>query len=312
MELGRLEKIDLRKQWKKEDTEFTPWLAREENIELLSEIIDINLEVQSQEENVGPFRADILCVDTATGNYVLIENQLEKTDHTHLGQLMTYAAGLDAVSIVWIAKKFTEEHRAALDWLNGITNDTFNFFGIEIELFKIGDSKPAPLFKLIAKPNDWTRSVRKSALSHSLTDTQLLQLEYWQAFKEYLKDKRSKIRTPKPLPQNYMNIAIGKSDFTLAAGTSARDNTLSVGLWLMGNNAKENFDALKNSSIDKSFEVIDKDIQWTRRDDKKQSVVLLTQTGDMTNKNQWNEQFLWLENYIMKFDKLFRPLLKKV
>jgi RecB family endonuclease NucS len=132
MKLGRLEKVELRSFWKKEDRDFTPWLAQDENIQLLSETIGIELEVQSQEEGVGPFRADILCMDMANNHFVLIENQLEKTDHTHLGQLMTYAAGLDAVSIIWIAQKFTEEHRAALDWLNRITDSTFNFFGIEI------------------------------------------------------------------------------------------------------------------------------------------------------------------------------------
>ena len=120
MSLGRLEKIDLRTYWKKEATDFTPWLAKEENIQLLSETIGIELEVKSQEQSVGPFSADILCKDTMNDHYVLIENQLEKTDHTHLGQLMTYAAGLDAVTIIWIAQKFTEEHRAALDWLNRI------------------------------------------------------------------------------------------------------------------------------------------------------------------------------------------------
>ena len=137
MKLGRLEKLDLRTHWKREATDFTPWLAQEENIQLLSETIGIELEVQSQEERVGPFSADILCKDTINDQYVLIENQLERTDHGHLGQLMTYAAGLDAVTIIWIAQKFTEEPRAALVWLNRITDDTFTFFGIEIELYKI-------------------------------------------------------------------------------------------------------------------------------------------------------------------------------
>ena len=122
MEIGRLEKLDLRTLWRKESTEFTPWLAKEENIQLLSKTIGIELEVQNQEASVGPFRADILCKDAINDHFVLIENQLEKTDHIHLGQLMTYAAGLEAVTIIWIAQKFTEEHRAALDWLNRITD----------------------------------------------------------------------------------------------------------------------------------------------------------------------------------------------
>lgn len=114
-QLGRLEKVELREVWKTEASDFTPWLAQEQNIELLGETIGIDLEVEAQEKNVGPFRADILCKDTLTDNWVLIENQLERTDHTHLGQLLTYAAGLNAVTIVWIAERFTDEHRATLD-----------------------------------------------------------------------------------------------------------------------------------------------------------------------------------------------------
>src|SRR6476646_1010509 len=119
--LGRLARVELRQAWISEPGDFTPWLAQPENIVLLSEAIGIELEVESQERSVGPFRADILCRDTTDRHFVLIENQLERTDHTHLGQLLTYAAGLDAVSIVWIAARFTEEHRAALDWLNRAT-----------------------------------------------------------------------------------------------------------------------------------------------------------------------------------------------
>ena len=122
--LGKLEKVSLRDVWQKEDLDFTPWLAQEENIAILSETIGIELEVEGTEKDVGPFRADILCKDTVYGHWVLVENQLEKTDHTHLGQLLTYASGLNAVTIVWIAQRFTDEHRAALDWLNEITDDT--------------------------------------------------------------------------------------------------------------------------------------------------------------------------------------------
>jgi hypothetical protein len=144
IELGHLEKEpDLRKIWGKEDEDFTPWLAKY-GLELLGDTIGIELELNSQEQEVGPFAADILCRDTATNNWVLIENQIEKTDHTHLGQILTYGASLEATTIVWIAKYFTEEHRAALDWLNEITDERFNFFGLEIELWRIDGSPIAP------------------------------------------------------------------------------------------------------------------------------------------------------------------------
>jgi hypothetical protein len=113
--LGRLERVDLRTYWVREDLEFTPWLAHGDNIKLLGDAIGIELEMEAQEKGVGAFRADIFCKDAATDNWVLIENQLERTDHVHLGQLLTYAAGLNVVTIVWIAERFTEEHRAALD-----------------------------------------------------------------------------------------------------------------------------------------------------------------------------------------------------
>jgi hypothetical protein len=121
--LGRLKKVSLREAWASESTDFTPWLAQPENLELLGEAIGIELETHTEEARVGPFRADILCKDTATDSWVLIENQLERTDHSHLGQLLTYAGGLEVATIVWVAEKFTEEHRAALDWLNEHTDE---------------------------------------------------------------------------------------------------------------------------------------------------------------------------------------------
>src|SRR5262245_9217077 len=177
--LGRLERLDLRTAWKSEAGDFTPWLAQKDNIALLSETLGLELELEAQEKNVGPFRADILCKDTATSAWVLIENQLERTDHSHLGQLLTYAAGLEAVTIVWVAQTFTEEHRATLDWLNEITDDRFNFFGLEVELWRIGVSAPAPKFNIVSKPNDWTKQVSRgvSAISGELTPARQLQLE---------------------------------------------------------------------------------------------------------------------------------------
>ena len=135
-----------------------PWLARKENLDILGQTLVIDLELEAQERPVGPFRADILCKDIGSDRWVLIENQLERTDHNHLGQLLTYASGLEAVTIVWIAAHFTEEHRSTLDWLNRITDGSFRFFGLEVELWRIGDSPPAPKFNIVSKPNDWSQS----------------------------------------------------------------------------------------------------------------------------------------------------------
>jgi hypothetical protein len=200
--LSVLKRANLREVWKSESTHFTPWLACEENIKLLSDAIGLDLGVEGTEMNVGPFRADILCKELSSGAWVLIENQLEKTDHSHLGQLLTYAAGLEVVSIVWIAEKFTEEHRATLDWLNDITDERFNFFGLEIELWQIADSPYAPKFNIVSKPNNWAKSVSKGVV---YDETKKLQLDYWISLSEYLKENSKTIRPPKPLPQHWAN-----------------------------------------------------------------------------------------------------------
>lgn len=161
--LGRLERVELRNIWQSEAWDFTPWLARKENLEILGETLGIDLELEAQERPVAPFRADILCKDIGTNRWVLIENQLERTDHVHLGQLLTYASGLEAVTIVWIAAQFTEEHRSTLDWLNRITDESFRFFGLEVELWKIADSPAAPKLNIVSKPNDWSQSVAQAA-----------------------------------------------------------------------------------------------------------------------------------------------------
>lgn len=232
--LGRLEKIDLRDIWRSEAQDFTPWLAQSENLSLLAEALDMELEKEAQEKNVGPFRADILCKDTLDGSWVLIENQLERTDHLHLGQLLTYAAGLHAVTIVWVSTKFTEEHRAALDWLNEITEEKFRFFGLEVELWRIGDSPPAPKFNVVSKPNEWTRSVGDAARrieTETLTETKALQLKFWSELREALEGHRS-IRSQKPFPQHWTNFAIGRAGFHLDAVLNTREDRIGVGLYI--------------------------------------------------------------------------------
>lgn len=312
MKLGKLEKIELRKFWAKEDKDFTPWLAQEGNIKTLSEIIGIDLEVLGQEENVGPFRADILCKDTSNNHFVLIENQLEKTDHTHLGQLLTYAAGLDAVSIVWIAQRFTEEHRAALDWLNRITDETFNFFGIEIELYKIGNSDAAPLFKMISKPNDWSKMIKTNTQNSNLTETKLLQQEYWNALREYMIDHNSPVKPNKGLPQNWTNMAIGKSDIYLSAQLNSKEKTIAVWLNFTGDNAKENFDRCYELSFERAKHDISDEIIWDRMEGRKMACATLKTKGDFTKRADWHKQFAWYKEYLEKFAKLFRGVIREM
>jgi hypothetical protein len=160
--LGTFVQVLLREAWPTEDGNFTPWLAAPANIALLGKALNMELEVEAVERLVGPFRADILArvIDdpTDTGHRVIIENQFGRTNHLHLGQILTYLAGIEhAKTVVWIAETIQADHRAAIDWLNANTTEDFSFFAIEIELWRIGNSPPAPRFNVIASPNDWPK-----------------------------------------------------------------------------------------------------------------------------------------------------------
>ena len=160
MKLGKLVEVDIRNVWKHEQYDFSKWLASEENINELGDTLNLTLTDVETEKFVGNYRCDILCKDEITGKVVLIENQLEPTNHDHLGKIITYASGLDASVVVWLVASAREEHASAIEWLNKHTDDDVSFFLVEIHAYKIGDSEPAPQFKIIEQPNDFVKSVK--------------------------------------------------------------------------------------------------------------------------------------------------------
>lgn len=315
--LGRLQKVELREAWSSESSDFTPWLAQEENLSLLGDAIGIELELESQEKDVGPFRADILCKDTATDNWVLIENQLERTDHSHLGQLLTYAAGLNAVTIVWIAERFTEEHRATLDWLNERTDEKINLFGLEVELWRIGESPIAPKFNIISQPNDWSRTVQQAAAgSGEVSVHKQLQLRFWTAFRQYMEAHKSFVRCQKPLPQHWTNHAIGRSGIHLTSivsiwnsETNSKGPEIRAELYLDGPSAKQEF-----ASLEKQKENIEKalgfPLTWHTVENKAACRLYTRQNADFLNESLWPQQFDWLRQRLETMQKVFAPIAK--
>lgn len=315
MTLGTLRRVDLRSIWLNEASDFTPWLAREDNLSSLGEAIGIELELEAQEKNVGPFRADILCKDTATGHWVLIENQLGKTDHTHLGQLLTYAAGLQAVTIIWIAAEFTEEHRAALDWLNNITDPQCRLLGLEIELWQIGDSVPAPKFNVISKPNDWTKSVTEAARSldtENLSETKLEQLEFWHQFHDYLLQEKSVIRPQRPYPQHWMNFGIGRSGFTLGALLNSMRKQIGVELSVNHDDAKAFFDLLEQQRLEIEAE-LGFAMEWMRLPERKASrIVCLKEDADPLDREAWSLHRAWMKDRLEALNKVLRERIRRL
>ena len=311
--LGRLKRVDLRNIWETEAQDFTPWLAQEDNLAVLSDAIGIELELEAQEKNVGPFRADILCrnVDSSDDEaWVLIENQLERTDHNHLGQLLTYASGLNTVTIVWIAARFSDEHRAALDWLNEITEDKFRFFGLEVELWRIADSPAAPKFNIISKPNDWSRSVSRAARKISeegLNPTQKNYIEYWGGLADFLREHSTIIRPQKPHAQHWATYSIGRSGITLHALGAVRDNWIAVELSMSDVKAKAYFHLLFEDK-----EGIEQELgfspEWMELPERKASRIRLHKHGENpTDKVSWQDHFIWFKEKLEAFYRVFRP-----
>lgn len=232
VKLSKLEKVDLREVWKHEALDFTNWLAQPENLELLSDEIGIDISLIQTEASVGNFNVDILAEEENTGRKIIIENQLEPTNHDHLGKIITYASGFDAEIIVWIVKSVRDEHKQAVDWLNEHTDQKINIFAIQMEVWKIGASPYAPKFQVIAKPNDWAKAVKKATNQSELSDTKLLQLEFWSNFKEFVQENNGMIKLRKAYPQHWYDISFGFSNAHITLTVNSQSSQISCEIYI--------------------------------------------------------------------------------
>lgn len=307
--LSRLESVELRDQWNNEANDFTPWLAEEENLEILSETLEMDLTLIGQEITVGDFRADLLCKN-AYGTRILIENQLEDTNHRHLGQILTYLSGLDINIVIWIAKKFRDEHRAALDRLNEMTQEEYQFFGIEIKLWQIENSKPAPQFEIVSSPNKWDKNVR-STISKNLSETQYQHLEFWTQFTDYMEQRGNDIILPDPKTHHCFDIRIGTRDTVIRAWRYKKTD-IGVTLDLGGTKGKGNYYILQKQ--EKEIQVsFDTALEWDERPDKINSRITLRKNEtDPTDEIDWENQKEWLATYVELFYKVFKPRIDEI
>ncbi|MCY4095752.1 MAG: DUF4268 domain-containing protein [Gammaproteobacteria bacterium] len=299
IDFGEVREMDVRTGWESEDGSFTPWLA--DNIELLENALEIEIDKDSidTEVSVGDYRADIRCQESADDTVVLVENQLEKTDHRHLGQLLTYASGLAAFKVVWIAQTFSDEHSATLDWLNRVTPTEYAFFGLEIKLWQIDDSKLAPKLEIISKPNDWQRS---SSISRDLSPTKQAYLAYWRLFKERLHDNQSVIQARAPKPQNWMFFALGRGGFELQGTVKQNGADVSVNIPI------EYFDAFA-AKRDEYEELLDCSLRISRGE-RSYSRLILDREFQILERDQWESCMEWMQDYLEKFHTVFRDKIK--
>jgi len=300
--LSRLKQVDLREAWQHEAYDFTKWLAEDENIELLSDEIGVEIVIIEKEASVGRFNVDILAEESNTGNNIIIENQLEKTDHDHLGKLITYAAGIDAGIVIWVVKETQEEHQQAVEWLNEKTNTELSFFLVQIELWQIDDSNYAPKINVIEKPNYWSKDVKSSVEKTKLTDTKKMQLEFWTKLKDYAQEQGYNINFRKPRAQHWYDISFGTSEAHISLSVNTQKGNISTDVYIP--DSPEAFDNFYENKEEIETEV-GSSLDWQELPEKKASRVRLTKSYSISNNDDWSEAFDWMIEKVLLFKKVF-------
>lgn len=308
MELGILKTVSARQKWTNEARDFTPWLAN--NISELSRALGLELEVENTEVAVGPYSADILAKDAGTGKYVVIENQLEKTNHDHLGKAITYASVLDASTIIWVATDFTEEHKKALDWLNDHTSDEVAIYGVQVELWQIDNSNAALRFNVISKPNQAVRQAARSIAAGDLTDKKKFQLDFWNRFKDKLAKTKKIPSLQTPRPQYWFDISIGKSNIYLSNTCNTEVNTVGVRIYI-GNKISDKMLPFLESKKEEIETAIGQSLQWNPNPDNRDKVIMLLHSTDFNDHKRVDEALDWLVDYTIKFRETFAKIVMK-
>jgi len=307
LSFGALQSVELRTCWADEARNLTPWVASEDGLKLLGAALDIELACESCEVPVGPFSADILARDLTTNSLVVIENQLERTNHDHFGKTLTYAAVLGATTVVWIARTFTDEHRKALEWLNELARGDLQLYGVELQVWKIGDSAPAPRFEVVCSPNELVQAATRARDSES-SPTRQLQLEFWTAVKEALQrtGEFSSLHTPRG--QYWFDIAIGRSSMNLSLTANTDDKRVGIRLYLSWRVADAVLRQLEpqRPEIDAA---IGESLEWNPHPEKSDKTIRLVRAADIGDRSAWPEIISWLTKRAIVFKQVFGPRL---
>lgn len=320
-QISALEPVDLRTVWADEAQHFTPWLAESENLTRLGDALGLTLEPRGTEQAVGSFSADILCRRLDGGSdeesWVVIENQYGRTNHDHLGKLLTYTAGLNARTVVWIAERFRDEHRAALDLLNASTTEEYAYFGVEIELLKIDTSRPAPRFNVVVQPNDWAKAVRLPP-DGELSETRRLQLEFWTGFQE-LMESDGKLPYGNPTSSAYMSHGTGIARIQVQSVFSTFNTPsnswiigeLRVDLKFSGESGQSQFEQLSQSRDEIQREAGQK-YSWHGQTEGTNARVFVQRDAEVEDRDQWTEYQAWLKTEVERMFKVLVPKAKEL
>ena len=308
MKIGKLKEVNIRDLWKHEQYDFSAWLSQSENIELLNEKIGLTLVDINTEAYVGAYRCDIVAVDETTGIKVIIENQLENSNHDHLGKIITYASGLDAKVIVWIVKEARDEHRSAIEWLNNNTSKDINFFLIELHAYKIGDSEPAPMFQIVEQPNDFIKESKNNKSAETVNKSQSERLEFWTQFIDHVINRGKPFAVRKAGTAHWYDVSIGTSEAKISVALINKDSYISVELYIYDNKAL--FDKLfeEHEEIEHQLGF---QMEWLRLDNSKASRILHKINGlNFDDHSNYDELIETTIDRVIKMREVFKNRLK--
>lgn len=320
--LGRLAQLDPREQWPDEARDFVPCMATDEGLTLLGEAIGLDLTLEATEVAVGGLSADIVCRCAALGGgRVVVECQLERSDHGHLGQLLTYAAGLEAAAVVWVTPRLSTEHLQALTWLTEQMAGALHCFGVELELWRIGRSTAAPKLRRVeagaAAPVP-PRPRPRRMLSAPTRGEEPDQLRYWTAFREHATTAGTTLALGRPWRANRLHVRLPSAGATLAAVASRRGGSglppyrhLRVELRLDGPFAAWRFGHLREHATMLRRQLGDS-LCWHSAEDAELRRVYVSRPADILDESTWPWQFDWLLDQLAAFDRTFRPLIESL
>jgi hypothetical protein len=307
--LGDMNRVEARTIWAHEEHDFTPWLYG--HLDKLGEALGLELEAAEREGDVGDFAVDIVARDLSTNRIVVIENQLAPTDHSHLGQLLTYAAGREAGVVVWISPEFRDEHREALDWLNREGGEGRpEFFGVLLEVLQIDTSKPAVNFRPVAFPNDWTRTINQRAAGE-VWEKGLRYPPFFQSLIDALRERKFS-GAKKAGPRSYCSFSSGVSGYTYAACFG--DGRVRAEIYLNLPDTIKNKAAFQRLFDQK--DVIEAEfgepLSWEKLEDRRACRIAIYRDGTIDDAPDKLDAYRsWLEDRLIKLEKVFNPRIRR-
>ena len=309
-----LERQDVREYWEHEAQEFTPWLAEEiqsGDTSQLEDVLGIELELVEIERRVGKYSVDILARVEADGRNVVIENQLTQSDHDHLGKAIAYASGVDADIIVWIAPRFNDEHRDAVQWLNTNTREGVDLFALRLEVWKIGDSAPAVRLNPVDQPSEWKAKARRS--EGELSEGAERREEFWTAFRDRIEQEQTPLRARKPLPRNHYSNPIGTSGFHISFFFIQKAKER--GITLLIEDDEQAFWQLHEEKEQIEAEFGD-ELNWIEPEETRtgnmRSTIQLRTDGTLDEREMWDEHIEWFLEYGERFHEVFASRLQRL